>query len=95
MTPLPKTFDGRKDQKGWTFHLLMRDEKHALLRKEKGRIETWEVVKIRKDKDYTIAGVLIPAHEAMPSPETWGTDGWSMRTLDDAKTKFKSLTGMT
>lgn len=46
--------------------------------------EHFEVIRVRKDPDRTIAGVLIPAHEAYPGAEQWGVAGFTYSGDDRA-----------
>ena len=52
----------------------------------------WEVVKIRVKPERLLHGQRVEEGEACPSPEDWGTYGWTYTTLEDARAKFDSLT---
>ena len=52
----------------------------------------WEVVKIRVKPERLLHGQRVEEGEAYPSPEDWGTYGWTYSTLEDARAKFDSLT---
>ncbi len=54
---------------------------------------TYEVIIVQKVPEKTFPnGITSPEHEAMPSPEEWGTSGWSYGTLEAALGKFNALT---
>jgi hypothetical protein len=36
-------------------------------------------------------GHLVPAHEAYPPSSTWGSRGWTFKTLSEAQAKYTSL----
>jgi hypothetical protein len=55
----------------------------------------WEVVKIRVKPERLLHGQRVEEGEAYPSPEDWGTYGWTYTTLEDARAKFDSLTKVT
>jgi len=82
---------------GFTFKLIQREGKLAIFGKTKpnhSRV-TWEVVKLQTHKAHTWpSGETSPEREAMPSPESWGTLGWSYLTLQDARRRFASLATM-
>jgi hypothetical protein len=68
MKPLPERFNSD----GFAFRLIFRDGRVALLGKRKSgwrpELELWEVVLIQRVGDHTFPnGVLVPAHEAMPT----------------------------
>lgn len=84
MNPLPTQFDGRADQKGFQFSQIKREGDVALFEKRKpGWLKPkYEVVIVQKCPERTWPnGLTTPAHEIMPSPEEWGTLGWSPATL--------------
>lgn len=54
--------------------------------------KTYEVVILRSMPDKTFPnGETTPAHEAMPSPEMWGTSAWSKAILEEAHRKFQDV----
>lgn len=97
MIPLPKEFEGTRDQKGYLFKQIDRIGRVVLLKKwnpnHKSGQEFYEVVVVQ-----TVPlkrwpdGRVTEAHEAMPSPEQWGVYGWSPATLEAARERFNSLT---
>lgn len=93
MRPLPESFT--KDK--FSFSLLQRTGNVALFSKSKPHINRpfFEVVKVQQSEEHSIAGHLIPASEHLPSSESWGTSAWSYSSLQDAQSKFQSLTSQT
>lgn len=92
MIPLPKMF--KRD--GFDFELVHRNDGVAMLRKTKRgetrTIESWEVVKLDRVKAKTFPnGISTPAHEAMPSSESWGQSGWTFTNQEEAFKKFIAL----
>jgi hypothetical protein len=87
MNPLPASFIGSRDQRGWHFTILKRNPFVALLEKTKPPNPTpsYEIVIIRKVPQKTFPnGIVTPAHESLPRPEDWGTSGWTTDNLDPA-----------
>ena len=77
---------------GFEFKQLWREGKIALFQKQKaGGVVSYEVVKIQAKPERVMFEHAVPFHEAMPSSETWGTNGWSFCSLDRAKAKFRKL----
>jgi len=101
MNPLPTQFVGRADQSGpagkYHFKQLKRVGDVALFEKHNpdhppGTALSYEVVIVQKVPDKTFPnGITTPAHESMPSPEEWGTSGWSPLTLAEALVKFDKV----
>ena len=89
MIILPTTF--RSD--GFDFQILNREEKVALLAKEKPGwgFHLYEVVRIQVWPAEWIKGRFTPEREAMPRSEQWGVRGWSFADMDDARGKFYDL----
>ena len=52
----------------------------------------WEVVKIRVKPERLLHGRRVEEGEAYPSPEDWGSYGWTYNDLGTARAKFDSLT---
>lgn len=53
----------------------------------------YEVVRIRKaKKDYNGFFSIQEGDEFYPSSESWGTYGWTFKTLEQAEAKFNNLT---
>jgi hypothetical protein len=78
---------------GFHFRQLWREGDLILLEKTKPHWTepSYEVCIVRKCADRTIAGKFIPASEALPSSESWGTYGWTYRSREKAKAKFCRL----
>jgi hypothetical protein len=51
----------------------------------------FEVIVIGRHDGYELGGNKIEPAETFPSPEQWGTRGWTYTTLLDAETRFASL----
>lgn len=52
----------------------------------------FEVVRLRVRPSHTWPnGMTTPEHEAYPSPESWGRDGWTFSRLDTAQAKLAAL----
>jgi hypothetical protein len=89
MTPLAKTF--RKD--GFDFAQIDRVDDVAVYHKTKGaQVESFEVVIVQKRAEHTWPnGDTTPAHESMPSSESWGTLGWTLPTKLQAYSKVAEV----
>jgi len=87
MKPLDTVF--RMD--GFDFQQIDRQGDIATFRKTKGKIESFEVVIVQKNKEFQIGGKTIPAHESMPRSELWGTAGWSYVSKPDAFERVQRL----
>ena len=51
----------------------------------------FEVVRIESHNGYTIAGVHCPPSETYPTPEQWGSRGWTYNDAESANAKFSEL----
>lgn len=51
----------------------------------------FETVVISRHDGYEMAGVMIEPAECYPSPEMWGTRGWTFQNLLAARNKFAKL----
>src|SRR5262249_23622274 len=52
----------------------------------------WEVVVLRHDPARTFPdGRAVPAREAYPSPEAWGTASWTYTALPEARARVAAL----
>lgn len=87
MNPLPTSF--KKD--GFQFDQIERRGNLAIYRQHKGKIEAFEVVKIKQRNAWSAFGRNFPAAEHYPASESWGTDGFTLPTLADARAKMQSL----
>ncbi len=96
MKPIAIEFDGRADQRGYHFKLMKREGDVALFEKinpsHKSGTKHYEVVIIKNVPERTFPnGKVTEAHEAMPSPEEWGSSGWSPYDYAAALTKFDEI----
>lgn len=60
---------------------------------ESGRVQGYEVIRIREGKEWSAFGKTYPAAEIYPSSEQWGTYGWTYSCLADAERRFRKLAG--
>jgi hypothetical protein len=95
ITPLPVAFRSG----GFEFEQVEREGDIALFRKTKyyagtgKRFETFEVVRIQEmDEHQWPNGDISGPHEYMPASESWGIDGFSFQTGDEAMRRFEELT---
>ena len=78
-------------QAGWTLNQIDRVGDLAIYAKTfpGGLIHSYEVIKVRKESEKAFPnGRVTPAHEAYPSSESWGEDGWTYMTLKEAQDKL-------
>lgn len=89
MKPLPVDFES----KGFIFHQISRSGDVALYRKGKNGhdFESFEVIRVQKSPEYTIANVTVPAHEHFPNSEKWGDLGWSLTSKAAALDKMSAV----
>lgn len=89
MKPLPHTFRSE----GWTFTAVARRGNLALYRKQCGKVESWEVVRVQTRPDTTFPdGRFSPAHECFPRSRDWGVLGWTFTCESDGWRKLEALT---
>jgi hypothetical protein len=98
MKEIDRTFEGRADQRKYRFRLVQRQGRIALFKKQFKSGEGWrgfEVVRLVESpaRAFTVEGraVETEARETMPSPENWGTDGFSFCDLEAARAKFNAM----
>lgn len=95
MQPLPESFE----KSGWSFNQIARDGNIALFRKDRigGNAESFEVIVVqshngREFKDPESQKVThYPPAEFYPSSEQWGSKGFSLTTLTDARVRFDEM----
>ena len=56
-----------------------------------GKIIAYETVRIRKHNGFTVRDIEVEPAETYPPNSTWGKDGFSYTTLNEAEIKMKSL----
>ncbi len=80
---------------GFDYTLLDRHGDIALLLQTRADWKTphYEVVRIRHTRAGCINGKSWPAREAMPRSESWGIDGFSFLSLEQARAKFRAMAG--
>ncbi len=52
---------------------------------------TYEVFEVRKRPASILRGIEYPAHEKTPSNEQWGTNAFTVNTIDAAEKYFKQI----
>lgn len=96
MIALPTEFPGQRDQKAFTFKIVKRECRVALLEKHEtlkpSQKPTFEVVIVRELAEKTWPnGITTPAREGLPPSENWGVEGWSYETLEKATLRYERL----
>jgi hypothetical protein len=76
---------------GFAFRLLERVGDIALFKKSKNGRDFYEVVIIQRLPARTIFGRVYPAREGLPPSESWGTQAWSLSTLERARDKLAEI----
>ncbi len=88
--PLPTVFTKGE----FHFSQVMRFGDLALFSKVKSapahKSGSFELIVVQKRASWEVGGKTIPAREAYPSSEQWGTQGWTYRDLETAKQKFEA-----
>lgn len=87
MKPLATEFT--KD--GWHFRQIDRQGRIVTFEKTKGKAVSYEVVIVQQRKACEIDGRAIPAHEAMPSSESWGCLGYTYTDRSGAFSRVERL----
>lgn len=88
MTHLPTTFR----REGWDFTRVMRHGKLALYRKQRGVVQSWEVVRVQHRPDTLLPdGRHLPAHECFPRTRDWGILGWTFMSEEAGRAKLLAL----
>lgn len=89
MKTLEKTFTSR----GYQFKQIHRDGHFAVYERFQIGINKkhYEVIKILNHNGYSIAGKKYPASEYYPSGNSWGSNGFTLATKEDA---FKKIDAM-
>ena len=82
--------------KGFSHRLVKRSGMVALFERNHVKIPGptphFEVVVLKNQPAYTIHGADVPAKEAYPSSEQWGTYGFTFKHREHAEAKFIALT---
>jgi hypothetical protein len=89
--PLPTRFDSR----GFHYSQIARNNMFAIYSQGWNGIKNpniaYEVVRIQGCPEQIMFGKLVPAHEAFPSPEQWGSQAWTFTSEEKARAKFQEL----
>lgn len=96
MKPLPEEFDGTRDQRGYHFKMLKRQQNVAIFEKNKPSTNPkgkfYEVIVVQQCPSKTWPdGRVTEAHETMPSAEKWGVLGYSYATLEEVMKRFEDM----
>lgn len=59
--------------------------------KSSGQVISYELVKIKRQEEFTVAKVIVPKKWAYPSPEMWGTRGFTFKSIKDCYLKFDKV----
>ncbi len=76
---------------GFQCRQLARSGRAAIYEQTKDEMVAYEVVVIRNHNGRVIAGQAIPPSEYMPSPEEWGSKGW---TYTDKRVAWAAYLGL-
>jgi hypothetical protein len=80
---------------GFRFRQLIREGDLAIFHKVGLRPHEhdagFEVVMVGRHNGYVMAGNQIEPAETMPSPEQWGSKGWTCKTLLEAERRFNRI----
>lgn len=60
-------------------------------RHENGERKHYEAIKIQSHNGYEMNGTKYPPSEYYPSANTWGTNGWTYQTREEAYAKIDSI----
>jgi hypothetical protein len=89
--PLPKEF--RRDD--FTFRQIVRKKNAAIYEQRWNGSDSstisYEVIRIRCRAGFHIGGRFVEPAETYPSPESWGTDGFTLTDNDSAFAKLREL----
>ena len=101
MKKIPETYEGRADQKGFSFFLIQEcgeigknRYRVAVYSKQGSGKTSYETVIVRKQKKpYIIQGITIRevGDEYLPSPSEWGTFGWTYSDRASALSKASEI----
>jgi len=82
MKKLEKEFTSLK----FNFKQIMREKDFAIYERtyEDGKHKHYEAIKIKSHNGYEIAGVKIAPSECYPGSNSWGIDGFTCQTREDA-----------
>lgn len=97
-----KELEKRIDRKGFIYLQEFRDDTFAIysqwLKKnttnnlKEDTLVGYELIKIRKNIEHMIAGVNYAPSESYPGEKSWGTEGWTFKTLKEAKERLSKYT---
>jgi len=78
---------------GYTWTILKRVGDFAVMKQENENHTCYNVIKVMKNKSFSMGGNEIPSKESIPSDRLWGTYAWNYgKDLNMAEKKFKEIT---
>ena len=86
-----KKLEKKFSKRGFKYSEVKREGDTALYKLTRNDIHHYEIFEVMKHKECTIKGNLIPAREATPSDEQWGTSGFSTPNKDKAFRIFTKI----
>lgn len=91
-----KILDLQFTKLGFTHTQIARQGKAAIYSREKDGNEHWEAVIIGSHNGFNLTGPdgeknFVPPAETYPSPEMWGTKGFTCQSKERAWEKFNEL----
>ncbi len=87
MNTIPSVFTKR----GFNHRELVRNGEWRLFERTGRGKSHYEVVRIRSHNGYIIHDVIIPSSEYYPKSESWGTDGFTLNSLESARHKLAAV----
>ena len=86
-----KTIPAQFTAKGFTHTEIMRAGQWRLFERQGKGGPHFEVVRIREHAAFEAHGKSFEAGESYPSSKTWGTDGFTLTTLESASVKLQDM----
>lgn len=59
--------------------------------KKTGRFYSFELVKLKKQEEYTVARITVPKKWAYPGAEMWGVRGFTFKSIKECYDKFDTI----
>ncbi len=87
MNTIPSDFTER----GFFHQELKRNGEWRLFERSRGTSVHFEVVRIREKPEREVFGKTVAATEVYPPSESWGSDGFTLNTLDSALRKLEMV----
>lgn len=84
-----KELEKRIEYKGFVYLQEYRDEKYAIYSQWLDNdLIAYELIKIRKNKEFERFGKSYGACESYPTDREWGDSGWTFKTLKEAEKRL-------